>query len=95
MINNGVFVSNIVIFCDTPFLQKKPTYLKSVVFFDQPHRYLFFDHSSYIFFIFHIVFPNFFSTNIMLIWFIVDNSLAIGNPYAVTVDKYSGTNVFL
>jgi len=31
----------------------------------------------------------------MFIWLIVDNSLAIGNPYAVTVDKYSGTNVFL
>ena len=78
-----------------PFLQKKPRYLKSVVFFDQPHRYLFFDHCIYIFFVFQIVFPNLFATYIMFIGFIVDNSLAISNPYAVTVDKYSGTNVFL
>lgn len=78
-----------------PFLQKKPTYLKSVLFFDQSHGYLLLEHFTQIFYIFGVVFPNLFATYIMFIGFIVDNSLAIGNPYAVTVDKYSGTNVFL
>ena len=77
-------------------LVTKPMYyLKCVFFSNQTHSNLLFKHFTQIFSIFGVVFPNLFATYIMFIWLIVDNSLAIGNPYAVTVDKYSGTNVFL
>ena len=68
-----------------PFLQKKPTYLKSVVFFDQSHRYLFFDHCIYIFFVFQIVFPNLFATNVMLVWFVIIYHFTVGNSLAYAI----------